>query len=231
VLQDIRQIGVDRIVVGGDVLPGPMVREVLEFLLALDTPVEFIRGNCEVAGLAELAGKEAYSLPESVRSVIRWSARQLNPEHIRAIESWPKTLELKIEGAGRVLFCHGTPRDENEIFSRLTPEDRLLTIFGGLDADIVICGHTHMQFDRKIGSVRVLNAGSVGMPFGKAGAFWLLLGPQPELRHTSYDLNEAAIQIRNTTYPQAEEFAAKYVLQPPSEEEMLRLFSQAELKR
>jgi Icc-related predicted phosphoesterase len=85
VLQDIRQIGIDLIVVGGDVLPGPMVRETMEYLLALDIPVKFIRGNCEVAALAELAGKEAYSLPEAVRSVIRWSAQQLNPEHIRAV--------------------------------------------------------------------------------------------------------------------------------------------------
>jgi diadenosine tetraphosphatase ApaH/serine/threonine PP2A family protein phosphatase len=90
---------------------------------------------------------------------------------------------------------------------------------------VVVCGHTHMQFDRMIGTTRVVNAGSVGMPFGEPGAYWLLLGPDVELRHTSYDLKRAAERIRQTDYPQAEDFAARYVLQPPSEGEMLEVFT------
>ncbi|MFP5287096.1 MAG: metallophosphoesterase, partial [Thermoanaerobaculia bacterium] len=78
--------------------------------------------------------------------------------------------------------------------------------------------------------VRVVNAGSVGMPFGEAGADWLLLGPDVQLRHTSYDLVKAAERLRATAYPQAQEFAARSVLQPPSEEEMLALFSRAQLR-
>jgi len=87
-----------------------------------------------------------------------------------------------------------------------------------------------MQFDRMIGGVRVVNAGSVGMPFGEPGAYWLLLGPDVELRHTSYDLAKAAERIRATEYPQAEEFAARNVLQPPSEEETLKAFTRVELR-
>jgi len=85
----------------------------------------------------------------------------------------------------------------------------------------VICGHTHMQFDRMIGSTRVVNAGSVGMPFGAPGADWLLLGPDVELRHTAYDLTAAAERIRASHYPQAEDFAARNVLQPPTEADVL----------
>lgn len=95
---------------------------------------------------------------------------------------------------------------------------------------MVVCGHTHMQFDRTIGKVRVLNAGSVGMPFGEPGANWLLLGPNVELRHTSYDLAEAAERIRATEYPQAQDFAARSVLRPPSERETLEAFGLVELK-
>lgn len=87
-----------------------------------------------------------------------------------------------------------------------------------------------MQFDRMIGRVRVVNAGSVGMPFGRPGADWLLLGPDIQLRHTSYDLAGAAGRIRATTYPKAEEFSTKYVLNPPTEDEMLKAFAHAELK-
>jgi hypothetical protein len=87
-----------------------------------------------------------------------------------------------------------------------------------------------MPFDRMIGRVRVVNAGSVGMPFGKPGADWLLLGPTVQLRHTPYDLAKAAERIRDTKYPQAQDFAAHYVLQPPSEGEMLAVFSKGELR-
>lgn len=133
-------------------------------------------------------------------------------------------------GLGEVLFCHATPRNDTDIFTRLTPEDRLLPIFAGLGVSTVVCGHTHMQFDRMIGTTRVLNAGSVGMPVGEPGAEWLLLGPDVQFRHTRYDLARAADRIRGTTYPQAEDFALRNVLQSPSERETLAAFTRAELK-
>ncbi|HTG35804.1 MAG TPA: metallophosphoesterase family protein [Thermoanaerobaculia bacterium] len=225
VLQDIRQAGVDRIVVGGDVLPGPMPRETITFLLGLDIPVQFIRGNGDREVLAHKAGVETGALPEQVREVLRWTARQLDPEQERWLAGWPATLRIEIGGLGEVLFCHATPQSDTEIFTRLTPEESLLPVFGGLDVPLVICGHTHMQFDRMIGRVRVVNAGSVGMPFGEPGADWLLLGPGVELRHTPYDLAKAAERIRGTKYPQAQEFAADNVLRPPSEREMLERFT------
>ena len=80
--------------------------------------------------------------------------------------SWPKTFRLEVPGLGPVFFCHATPRNENECFTRLTPEERLTPLFDPLAAAVAVCGHTHMQFDRVIGKTRVVNAGSVGMPFG-----------------------------------------------------------------
>lgn len=230
VLQDIHQADVDHVVVGGDVVPGPMPRESLARLLNLDVPVQFIQGNGEVAVLEQMAGRQPAAVPEQFRPIIRWTAQQLYPEHERLFAGCPKTLRLEIPGLGDVLFCHATPRNENECFTRLTPEDRLLPIFKGLDASVVVCGHTHMQFDRTVGKIRVVNAGSVGMPFGEPGAYWLLLGPAIQLRHTLYDLTQAAQCIRNTNYPQAQEFAAREILQPRPEREMLELFSKAELQ-
>src|SRR5213078_4072094 len=114
----------------------------------------------------------------------------------------------------RMLYCHATPLNDVDIFTELTPEARIAAQFADVDADLVVCGHTHMPFDRTIAGVRVVNAGSVGMPFGEPGADWLLLGPSVELRHTTYDLTAAAERIRTTRYPRAEEFAARHVLQP-----------------
>jgi hypothetical protein len=82
-----------------------------------------------------------------------------------------------------------------------------------------------------VGGVRVVNAGSVGMPFAPPpGAYWLMLGPDVQLRHTAYDFMKAAARIRETTYPQAEDLAARYVLQPASEADSLAMFAAAELK-
>jgi putative phosphoesterase len=229
VLQEIREAAVDEIVVGGDVLLGPMPVETLSCLLGLDVPVRFIHGNCDRAVLDEIAGTETASFPEPFREAVRWVARQLAPECQRLMAGWPATLRMDIPALGDVLFCHATPRNDTEIFTRLTPEEPLLPVFEGVGVPIVVCGHTHMQFDRMVGGIRVVNAGSVGMPFGEPGADWLLLGPDVQLRRTRYDLAAAADRIRRTSYPQAEEFAARDVLQPRSEREMLELFAKHEL--
>ncbi len=225
VLRDVRAAGVDHIVVGGDVLPGPMPRESLQALLDLDTPTSFLHGNGDREAIAPTG-----AVPEPYRESMRWNAAQLQPEDVARLAGWPSTLRLPVRGVGEVLFCHATPRNDVEIFTRATPEDRLLPIFGTLDVPLAVVGHTHMQFDRTVGDVRVVNAGSVGMPFGEPGAYWLLLGPGVELRRTAYDLEQAARRIRATFYPNAEEFAATNVLQPPSEQQILGAFAHAELQ-
>lgn len=239
VFQDVRHADVDQVIVGGDVVPGPMPRETLRSLLDLDIPVQFIHGNCELAVLAQIRATEASPvtywgtisgrpLPDADQRVMRWTAQQLSREYEPLLASWPKTLRLEVPGLGNVLFCHGTPRSETEVFTRLTSADRLAPVFDGLGASVVVCGHSHMQFDRMIGETRVVNAGSVGMPFGDPGAFWTLLGPDVQLRRTFYDLTKAAERIRATEYPQAEE-DARAILAPPSEAEMLEMYGRVEL--
>jgi putative phosphoesterase len=232
VMDGIRQAGVDQLVVGGDVLPGPMPRETISYLQQLDIPAHFIQGNGdrEVLALSPRAKQQMSSVPEQFLPILRWTAQQLHSEDEEFVRGWPETLRLDIRGLGEVLFCHATPRSDTEVFTRLTPEESLFPLFEGLNVATLVCGHTHMQFDRTIGSTRVLNAGSVGMPFGKPGAYWLLLGPEIQFRHTAYDLAKAAEHIRDTNYPQAAEFAAHNVLQPPSEEEILKAFSRVEVK-
>jgi putative phosphoesterase len=213
VLEEIREVGVGRVVVGGDVVPGPMPKETLRRLLDLHVPTQFIYGNGEVALLEQMAGREPSAVPEKYRPIIRWTTEQLS-EHKQLFATWPKTSSVEVPGLGRVLFCHATPRSENEIFTRLTAEDRLSPIFEGLNATVVVCGHTHMQFERVIGNIRVVNAGSVGMPFGEPGADWLLLDEG----------------IRQSGYPEADDFVARYLFHPPTEKEMLEAFSLSELR-
>lgn len=236
VLADVREAHVDLIVLGGDMIPGPMPRETLARLRALDTPMQSIHGNGELAVLAQIDASDPIEvsywgttsgsiLPEPYREWVRWTARELSPDDVSTLRRLPKTIRVRVDPIGEVLFCHGTPSSETDAFTRLTPEDVLLPVFGGLDVPLVVCGHTHMQFDRRIGTTRVVNAGSVGMPFGHTGADWLLLGPDVQFRHTSYDLAAAAARVRATAFPGAEEIAANNILSSPSEAAMLDAFT------
>lgn len=240
VLEELCQADVDQIVVGGDVVPGPMPRETLRRLLDLDRPVHFLHGNGELAILSLMAAQDegavtywgttsGQPLPDQYRPAYRWTAQQLQPDYQPMLAGWPKTLRLEIDELGAVLFCHSTPRSETEVFTRLTPAARLAPLLDGLGVSVVVCGHTHMQFDRQVGSTRVVNAGSVGEPYGAPGAYWLLLGPDVQLRQTSYDLTQAAKRIGATTYPLVREFV-QTMLHPPSENEMLEVFTPWELQ-
>ena len=230
VLDEVQQAEVDLLLIGGDVVPGPMPRETIACLMDLDMPVQFIHGNGDREVLAQMRGIESAAVPEQFREVMRWTAQQLHLEYEQVLASWSPTLRLRVRSLGDVLFCHATPRNDTEIFTRLTPESRLIPIFAGINVALVVCGHTHMQFDRTIGTIRVVNAGSVGMPFQERGAYWLLLGPHVEFRRTLFDFESAADRIRNTQYPQAEDFAARNVLQPPSETDSLEAFKRVELR-
>jgi predicted phosphodiesterase len=230
VLEDVRREAFDEIVIGGDVFPGPLCNEALATLLDLELPVRFLLGNGDRETLAVAAGEEPVAVPEAYRPALRWVAGRLAPDDRRRIAAWPRSQRLEIDPLGTVLFCHATPGSDTAIFTRSTPEERLLPVFGGVEAAVVVCGHTHMQFDRSVGSVRVVNAGSVGMPFGAPGAYWLELGSELRLRRTGYDLAAAAQRIRACGFPQAEQFAARNVLDPPTEQEMLGVFSAAELR-
>jgi predicted phosphodiesterase len=228
VLRDVRQAGVERIVLGGDVLPGPMPAETLARLSRLDLPAQCILGNGDRVVLWQRAGKEIREVPVPFREHVRWNAQRLRPEHETWMTGWPATCRLTIRGLGEVLFCHATPWNDTDSFTRQTPEHHLAPLFAGVGVPLVVCGHTHMQFDRTIGGVRVVNAGSVGMPFSQPqGAYWLLLGPDVQLRRTAYDFTATAARMRETGCPQVEELSVRYVLEPPTEAESLARLARA----
>jgi putative phosphoesterase len=168
------EVDADVIVVGGDTVAGPQPAETLERLRSLDADVRFIRGNADREVYEEKQGLAPPEVMEFVRA-------HLSPEQLDFLRALPLTLSI-----GRVLFCHATPRNDEEIFTAISPGERWAEALAGVDADVVVCGHTHVQFDRRIGDVRLVNAGSVGMPYAdEPGAYWALLdGTDVELRHT-----------------------------------------------
>ena len=229
VLAEVDAARVDHIVVGGDVVPGPMPGETLARLMNLDHSVSFIQGNGEVAVFEERVGTYPEPLPDRARAIVRWTVHALSAADAAILASWPMLLTIEVDGIGRVLFCHGTPRHHNEIVLDSTSEPLLRPLLDPLGVPLVVCGHTHMPFDRYVGTTRLVNAGSVGMPFGRRGADWLLIGPDVQLRHTSYDAAAAAARVRESPYIDAGNFAAQ-MIDPPSAAAMVEAFSHAELR-
>ncbi len=229
-LRDVARAHVDLVLIGGDVVPGPMVRACLAALRALPVPVLGIRGNGEREVLALAHGAPASSIPEAYRAVIEWCSTQLTADDATMLAAWPATRALTIEGLGEVLFCHATPQSDSAIFTRETSEAALQPVFAMTAAPVVVCGHTHMPFDRVVGRTRVVNAGSVGMPFGDPRACWLLLGPGVEQRRVAIDAELTARRVRETDYPGAAQFVDSYVLGTPDERAMLDRFARLPLR-
>jgi len=231
VLAEVETYDVDLLVIGGDVVAGPLPRETLERLLALQQPVAFIRGNADRAVVEAFDGAEPAGVPAAAQHIVRWVAGRLDRRHRDILASWPLLHTVEVDGSGPVLFCHASPRNDTDIFSRLTPEQNIAPLLDGVSERTIVVGHTHMQYERRIAGKRLLNAGSVGMPYGGTGAYWLSLGPDIEFRHTTYDLDQAAAIVRATKYPQAEDFAASNILEPPSEEQALAAFAKTNDER
>ena len=230
VLDEVRKSEADFVLVGGDVVPGPMPRECLELLRAFELPTQFIMGNGDRETLAAKRGEVSSAVPAYFHEAMRWNAAQLTEDDASLMAEWPLTRRLHVAGIGDVVFCHATPRNDSEVFMRTTSDSTLLPIFEPLDCHAVVCGHTHMQHDRTVGTTRVINAGSIGASFQGPGAYWVLLGVTVQLRRTYYDVDAAAARVRATAYPQREEFASVSILKPPTEEATLKLFANAAMK-
>ncbi len=192
VLADARAAGADAVVVGGDAVPGPFAVAVLDRLGALDVPVHRIRGNGEREVAAPPAGDDL------VAETARRSAAELGPERARALGALPLTVEL--DG---VLYCHASPRRDDEMLTRLSPDERYAAALADVTAAVVVAGHTHQQHERTVAGVRYVNAGSVGLPYeGDGAARWLWVADgEPAFRSTTYDAAGAGRRMLRAGWP------------------------------
>ena len=190
------EVDAETIVLGGDYLYGPYPRETVAIIRSLGAHV--LRGNCE--DLAE-----------------EWERSQLAPADLAWLQALP--LATSLDG---VLYCHAAPTSNLPITTAITPEEAVLRTFAGVHGTVVI-GHTHHQFDRSFGELRVVNAGSVGMPYeGEVAAFWTLVEDgEPSFRRTAIDVERAAAETRASAWPHAQEFAAENLLVAQSRDEAI----------
>lgn len=214
----------DLVVVTGDHASGPQPTEVLDRLAALGERAVLVRGNAD-RELAAVARGESIQVPDEV---VPWAAAQLGPGHLSLLEGLPHPVTLEVEGFGRVLFCHGTPRDDEEVVLVDSRLGRWAEVFAGLPDEVatVVCGHTHMPFVRLVDRRLVINPGSVGMPYGRPGGNWALL------RHGAVSLHRSLIDVEDTiervvaesSYPNRRQWAEYFIRSAASDAEALAVF-------
>ena len=210
------------VVVTGDHAAGPMPVEVLDRLVALGERAVLVRGNAD-RELVEVARGGTSEHAESV-----WAAAQLRPDQVDLLDGLPHPVVLEVDGFGPVVFCHGTPRDDEEVVLVDTRLEKWQEVFADLPPEVrtVVCGHTHMPFARLVDRRLVVNPGSIGMPYGRPGAAWALLREgQVQLRHTAVDVDAAVAEVeRRSTFPDRAAWAREYLRAENSDADALRAF-------
>jgi putative phosphoesterase len=215
VLAAVESEDVDLIVFGGDVAAGLLPVETIEGLMEL-REARFVMGNADriLVELFDGAGGSEEGLIDA------WCAAQLERRHRDFLAGFEPNVAV-----GDVCICHATPHSDEAIFTRISPDDRVRELMGEIEQRVVVCGHTHMQFDRTVDGIRVVNAGSVGMPYGTTDACWALIdGTDVEHRRTPYALEAAAERLRRSGHSLRERLIAENVLTSPSEEKVTAFF-------
>ena len=220
VLSDLGDIDFGLLVVGGDVASGPMPSGVLDSLESIGDRIRWVCGNAdrEVVDAYD-RGLQAADVSPSDHALLAaaWTASRIGNHQRELMASFQPRVEVEVGELGDVLFCHGGPESDEEILTTATPDRRLRRILAGVGQDLVVCGHVHTQYDRTVDGKRVINAGSVGIPYqGRpVGAFWALLGPEGvALRRSDYDFGGAIERFQGLGYPGVEDLE-EALLEPP----------------
>src|SRR5262245_4013608 len=215
VLAEVEELEPELVVHCGDLTWGPQPQETLALVRGLGNRFLAVRGN----GDRMLATFDATAEP-TPRDL--WMQSAHRPEDVAFVARFPATLEVEIAGLGRTLFCHGSPRSDEELLTPETPESRLTEALAGVDAAVVVSGHSHVSYRREVLGRTLLNPGSVGLPYeGRSGgAYWAVLGPEVEHRRTVYDFDAAVARQLESGDPKTDEILA-LMQSPPTRDEMI----------
>jgi putative phosphoesterase len=221
VLTDPRAAAPEAVVVGGDVVPGGFPAAVLDRLEALSGEVHWVRGNGE-RETAAAVDRPRPAEGDDAGQMAAFTVQQLGAGRARALGQLP--FSVTVDG---VLFCHATPRSDDEVLTRVSPPERWSEALADVDAALVVAGHTHQQDDRVVNDVRFVNAGSVGLPYeGDGAARWLWIEDGvPELRRTGYDADAAGRRLREAC-PALGDSVNASLIEPVDAITMTRMFEQ-----
>jgi predicted phosphodiesterase len=214
VLAEIDREQPDLIVSCGDLTWGALPRETVALLEPWRERALFVRGNSE----RELQERKLLD-----SDVARWEHEQHADPQLRDYLTRTRAQAVAdVDGLGPTLFCHGSPRSDEECVTEATPAARVAEFTAAAREACIVTAHTHMQYDRRVGEVRLLNPGSVGLPYEPepGNAYWALLGRDVELRRTPYDLETALERMRAAGMPSFERIE-ELMRTPPSHAEVI----------
>lgn len=214
----------DEVVCLGDVAQGgPQPVETVDRLRELGWRCVF--GNSDEFLLTLDPGSEQLDEERLARllAVGRWSADRLGPERLELLRAYEPTVELDLAGR-RLVCCHATPASNEDVILPDTPRDAVETALA--DADVVACGHVHLQWHRRIGRKIWFSAGSAGLVYEhtepmserpyEPWAEYAVLAADPagalrlEFRRVPYDVEAVLAATHASGVPDAEHFASQW---------------------
>ena len=167
VLAEVDALAPDQVVVAGDVINrGPEPRACLELLLALrDTHHwQFIKGNHEDFVLLEARGGLVRAPWErQLYAHTHWTMNRVR-DLLPRIAEWPDHFSLNGPDGSEVRFVHASMRGNRQgIYEDM--EEPVLAELTAPPPAVLVAGHTHIPFVRRVNGTMIVNAGAVGMPF------------------------------------------------------------------
>ena len=224
VIKHIKLNKCDKVIGLGDyAMAGPQPVETVDWFIKAKEEQEFIliQGNTDklIAEYDEGIYEALKSKYPVMANALKNDVELLNWRQKDFLRSLPNQLNLQFEGL-KLLLVHGSPRKNNEDILPDTPLDKLEEMIKDTDADIILCGHTHIPCGfQTVSKKTVINAGSVGRPFTeKPQACYLALTLENGkflIQHhfVNYD-NEKAAEIMCTRSFEGAESIAEILLHP-----------------
>jgi putative phosphoesterase len=206
VLADLTNFEIDHVIVPGDVINfGPFSRQTAELVIEKGWPV--IRGNNEFFLIDYKTPRAPNEWNDAVQfAPTAWLIQQFDRKLRTTIGAWPDALNLRFRDAPPILVCHGTSQSPwDSIYSTLTDEE-IEKLLSSVEADFVICGHTHLPMDRQADKWRIFNPGSVGVPLdGLHSASYMILegnqqGWRPTFRRVPFDYEAVFDEFERSGY-------------------------------
>ena len=200
--------GAKQIICAGDIVGyGPFPNEVCEYLKTNE--IKSISGNYDIKVLDVIKyGKSSIeSLQRKKRELVMWTAKHLGKPAQRFLRGLPVSLKEELPGGRTLLVVHGSPiSNEDDIYPSITPKG-LETKLKNTRPDILVCGHTHIPFVKKVSGMLVVNCGSTGQSVdGDPRPSYAIISVDEKsasgrIIRFKYDINETIKALKNTSLP------------------------------
>lgn len=210
VLEDISNINITHIVVLGDIsFRGAKPKECLNLVKDLNAKV--IKGNADEW---IVRGVKQGEVPEKALSMMQteqaWAKSKLSDEDLHYLESLPESLEIPLSNQTQLYACHATPNSLFDIIPDQAKNDEFIPFIEANErASYYVYGHIHLPFVRSFSGNKIINTGSVGLPFdGDPRASYVVFNRkdkdvQMQFRRVSYDIEQACTDLDEVGYPES----------------------------